>query len=121
MNSYLDALGLNLNFDSSLGTARRTVLESTPWNPTPTTHVSYVAANRLLVIGSAEQAETVKRQLPDKIVVYVAIPGNHSKVSIELNSHNCADISVNGYLGRFEVYIDAKDDESKTEENAGVP
>jgi len=106
MSTYLETLNLDLDSTSEAGQWRRAALESTPWAPTPTTNVSYVAANRLLIVASLEDAGKVQSQLPDKILCYIAVPSENSGNNKEPNAFNCAGITVSGFLGRYEVLID---------------
>ena len=109
MSNYLAALNLNLSAESEGGKHRREVFESTPWAPTPTTNVSYTAANRLLVIADPHTADDIRARLPEKFLCYVAIPSQKSSRAEVATAHYCADLSVSGYLGRFRALIDQHD------------
>ena len=114
MSTYPAILDLNLSAHSESGKHRREVFESTAWVPAPTTNVSYVAANRLLIIADPETAKGIEARLPEKLLCYVAIPAEHSGAAMTANAHRCAGLSVDGYLGRFRVLIDQHDTDTAT-------
>ena len=117
MSSYLDALNLTLAANSEIGKSRYEVLKSTPWAPTPTTNVSYVAANRLLIIADLETAQEIEQKLPEKILCYIAVPSKKSGAAKPANGYRCAGLEISGYLGRFEVLIDQHQDTDLEENN----
>ncbi len=92
--------------DTDADRLRQQVLQSMPWAPTATTNVSYVAANRLLIIGDEKMAAELESLLPEKILCYNAQPAQNSRIAKPLNGHLCAGLVVSGYLGRFKVLID---------------
>jgi len=110
MSTYLAALNLNLSTGSRSAKHRQAVFESTPWAPDPTTRVSYVAANRLLIIAGPDIAAGIAAKLPGKLLCYNAIPSPQSGASANADAYHCAGLSVRGYLGRFRVMIDCHDD-----------
>lgn len=110
MTNYLQALDLSLSAESDTAKLRNQVLEETPWAPSPTTNVSYVAANRLLIIADKVTAQDIESRLPDKILCYIAIPADKSGSPAFANGYYCADLTVSGYLGKFTVTIDSSDD-----------
>ncbi len=113
MNSYLETLNLNLAHDSAIAQLRHEVLSAIPWEPTPTTNVSYVAANRLLIIAGQTLTQELRANLPDKILSYVAIPSDKSSVVLNADTYNCAGLVVSGYLGKFEVTIEGASSEGQ--------
>ncbi len=117
MSNYLQALNLSLSTESPSGKLRQQVLESTPWVPTPTTNVSYVAANRLLIIADLETAQEIETQLPEKILSYIAVPADKSGSAKPANAFNCAELVVSGYLGRFQILIDQRQDSDDGDNN----
>jgi ferredoxin len=106
MNNYLEALDLELDTTSDAGRIRHSILEATPWAPTPTSSVSYSSANRLLIIGDVENARDIESRLPEKIFCYIAVPSEKSGACATTNAYNCAELSVSGFLGRYDVYMD---------------
>jgi ferredoxin len=106
MSSYLEVLNLDLSNDTVSGKLRQQVLQTLPWSPSPTTNVSYVAANRLLIIADMETAREIESALPEKMLVYIAVPADKSGAIKTANGYRCAGLSISGYLGRFEVLID---------------
>lgn len=106
MRNYLQALNLSLSTESPGSKLRQQVLTSIPWAPAPTTNVSYVAANRLLIIADMETAQEIASGLPEKILSYIAVPAGKSGSTKPANAFHCAGLAVSGYLGRFQVLID---------------
>jgi ferredoxin len=117
MSNYLQALNLSLSAKSDTGKLRQQVLESTPWAPAPTTNVSYVAANRVLIIADLDTAQEIEQKLPEKILCYIAVPSKKSGSAKVANGFNCAGIEINGYLGRFTVLIDQHQDQNTDLDN----
>ena len=111
MASYIEVIGFQMNGSDELAKTRNKLIEAADWSPTPTSNVSYVAANRLLIIADTDTAESIESNLPEKILCYVAVPSNKSGVSKKANAYNTADLSVKGYLGRFEAYFDSRESE----------
>jgi len=105
MGNYLESLGLELSCDSAAARLRHEVLSDTPWAPTPTTNVSYVAANRLLIIAGLERAREIEATLPEKMMCYFALPAKKSHTAKVVNAHHCAGLAISGYLGRFKASI----------------
>lgn len=105
MSNYLEILNLDLSTASMGGKIRQQMLQSTPWTPTPTTNVSYVAANRLLIIANLETGNDVEARLPQKILNYIAIPSEHSGTAATTNAYHCTKLTVSGYLGRFHALL----------------
>lgn len=105
MNSYLEATALDLK-QEGLFKARYKLLESTSWNPVPTSSVAYKAGRLLLIIGEMEQAAEILERLDGRSNAFIAIPAAQSKVANAANAHYCAGLSVAGYLGQFEALID---------------
>ncbi len=106
MSNYLEALNLPLSAQSDAGKRRKQILQSTPWAPVPTTHVSYVSANRLLIIAGLETARQIEARLPEKLLCYIACPADKSGPATPANGYYCSGLAVSGYLGRFAVFID---------------
>ncbi len=106
MSNYLAALDLNLSAAGESAGWRRVALESIPWAPAPAAGVSYVAANRLLIIAEPETARRIQAGLPEKLLCYTAIPAPRSEPGAADNARHCAGLSVDGYLGRFRVLTD---------------
>ena len=111
MSSYWDALDLHLAADSDSAKWRRAALEAAAWSPQPTTRVSYTAANRVLIVADAATAARIGAQLPEKILVYAAIPAAQSGAAGRADSYHCAGLTVRGYLGRFQATIDGDGDD----------
>ena len=109
MSNYLTALNLNLSAESQSAQHRQAVFESTPWSPAPTTNVSYVAANRLLIIADPDTAAGITARLPEKLLCYTATPSQRSGAGGSADAYHCAGLSVDGYLGRFRATIDPRD------------
>jgi len=106
MNNYLDALDLELPAQSDAGKIRQQVLKQLSWQPTPTTMVSYVSSNRVLIIADETLARKIEGQLPEKMQTYLALSADKSSPSTITNGWNVFGLVLSGYLGRFEVYID---------------
>ena len=108
MNNYLEALDLNLPTKTDVGQIRQQVLIEQSWQPTPTSMVSYVSSNRVLIVANGmELAKEIENQLPEKMQTYLALTSNESSASAITNGWNVAQLQINGFLGRFEVFIDA--------------
>lgn len=105
MSNYLEATGLNLNTSGQFQ-ARHDLLASTPWTPAPTSAVSYVAGQKLLIIGEMEQASQVMESLGDRLNVFIAIPADRSGLASIAKARHAAGLAVKGFLGRFEVLVD---------------
>jgi len=105
MSNYLAATGLNFK-SSGPFQARHDLLGSAPWDPLPTSAVSYVAGRKLLIIGEMEQASRVTELLGDRLSVHIAIPADRSGLASAANAHHAAGLTVKGFLGQFEVLID---------------
>lgn len=119
MSTYLAALNLNLSAASRSAKHRQAVLESTPWAPAPATRVSYIAANRLLIIADPDIAAGIAAKLPGKLLCYNAIPAPQSGAGASADAYHCAGLSVRGYLGRFRVMIDRHDDQRASGDEYG--
>ena len=101
MPNYLEAIGLDLSAKTAAGQDRLAVLQQSAWSPTPTTSVSYVAANRILLVMDEESALRVEEQLGDQFLCYVVVRGEGSKLSAPGNVWQIDDLELSGYLGRF--------------------
>ncbi len=95
MSNYLETIALPLTADSETGAARKQVLSSIPWQPTPTTNVSYTAANRVLIIGKGEAVKTIKSTLPAPVECF----------SMDPDEARFAGAELTGYLGRFSAHL----------------
>ncbi len=107
MSSYFEALDLALPSNTVEEKVRNEVLSRVPWTPTPTTRVSYVASNRVLIIASLEKAQQVESRLDKKLVSYIAIPAERSGLAAVSNAWKVRNLSLNGYLGKFHAMIDS--------------
>ncbi len=121
MNSYLDTLALELNTHGGAAAARHGVLAATPWNPTPTTSVSYEAGKRLLIIGSLKEATDMESRLPETIQCYIAASDVQDTGLLPVNAYRCTGLSIDGYLGRYRVMLPGHADADDDQDNlAGV-
>jgi len=105
MRSYLETIQLELGTDTPVGQARNQVLSTVPWLPTPTTNVSYVASNRVLVIASLQQGKAIESKLGDRIQVFIAVPASSSSSLEASNVWQVNGLVLEGYLGRFTAAI----------------
>ena len=112
MNNYYDALGLALTAHSEVGQRRERVLKAVPWSPTPTTRVSYIAANRVLIIASEEKALEIESRLPPKMATFLAILSDESGLSLISNGWRVEQLTLEGYLGKFSAVEGAGDKEA---------
>ena len=112
MNNYYDALGLALTAHSEAGQRRERVLKAIPWSPTPTTRVSYIAANRVLIIASEEKALEIESKLPPKMATYLAILSDESGISMISNGWRVERLTLDGYLGKFSAIVGSGDEEA---------
>lgn len=108
MSNYLETITLQLTAESEVGKHRSQVLTSIPWQPTPTTNVSYTASNRVLIIGSGEEVNKAKESLPAPIECFV----------LDLEDVRFSGAKLDGYLGRFSAQLPGAGDED-TESNIG--
>ncbi|MBX2869173.1 MAG: 4Fe-4S binding protein [Acidiferrobacterales bacterium] len=95
MSNYLDTIALTLTASSESGTAREQVLSAIPWQPTPTTNVSYTAANRVLIIGDGEEVEKIESTLPAPVECF----------SMDPAEDRFSGAKLEGYLGRFSLHL----------------
>lgn len=109
MSNYLDALEFRLPAQTESGKIRLDTLSQVPWSPTPTTMVSYVSSNRVLIIANETSALSIEEKLPEKMQAYLALLADESSVSKITNGWNISGLILQGYLGRFEAFIDLKD------------
>ncbi|MGI9317275.1 MAG: hypothetical protein ACR2QW_08105, partial [bacterium] len=105
MTNYLDTIQLELGSSTPEGEARHRVLSSIPWSPTPTTNVSYVASNRVLVISELDQGKEIETRLGDRIQTFIAVPAATSSSSISVDAWHVAGLALEGYLGRFTAWL----------------
>ena len=105
MPSYLETIELDLKRNTPEAEVRYSVLSSIPWSPTPTTNVSYVASNRVLVIAELESGEQIESQLGERIQTFIAVPSESSSSSIGPNAWQVAGLELEGYLGRFSARL----------------
>ncbi len=117
MSNYLDVIGLNLPATTEAGRARRQVLASEDWSPTATTMVSYISSNRILIIATEAAAKSIEKRLPEKMQTYLAISADESSPATISNGWNVAQPRINGFLGRFEVFVDSDDTDQSTNDN----
>ncbi len=114
MSTYLDAIELELNRHTPAGEARYQVLSSISWSPTPTTNVSYVSSNRVLIIADLEKAREIESKLDQRLQTFIAVPSDTDSAAKISNGWNVANLYVEGYLGRFTARlggdVDAEDD-----------
>lgn len=107
--NYFEALRLTLSADGAAAKLRRDALASVEWSPSPTAGVAYTAANRLLLIADAETAARIAARMPEKMLVYAAIPAKKNGSGDAPNFHFCADLSLRGHLGRFRAQAGGED------------
>ena len=119
MPSYLETIELNLTRKTPEGEARYSVLSSIPWSPTPTTNVSYVASNRVLVIAELERGEQIESQLGERMQTFIAVPSESSSSSIGPNAWQVAGLELEGYLGRFSARLGDRVDGNEDVLNLG--
>ena len=117
MSSYLDAIDLVLPAKTSAGEVRQQVLSELSWAPTPASMVSYVSSNRVLIIASESLAMKIQAQLPDKMQTYLALIAAESSVSKVTNAWNTGEIQLQGYLGRFEAFLNSQDIQAGDEQD----
>ena len=122
MSSYFDALEISLSADTDVGKNRLQALKQVPWAPTPTTTVSYVSSNRVLIIADEARALMAQAKLPEKMQAYLALLTNESSVSKITNGWNVSSMQVKGYLGRFEAFVDGQnaDEQQDSDNNLGL-
>lgn len=122
MSSYLDVLGLSLPAQTEIGKVRRDILREISWAPTPTTMVSYVSSNRVLIIAEESRALMIEAKLPQNMQAYLAILADQVSVSKITNGWNVSGLRLKGYLGRFEAHIDpqATDESAQAQNSLGL-
>ena len=80
-------------------------LKALIWSPTPTTSVSYVSSNRVLIVAEKDLALDLESQLPEKMQTYLALLSSEFSPSAITNAWNVNELTVTGYLGRFSVSV----------------
>ena len=120
MSSYLDALNLSLPAQTAAGKIRLQVLTQLPWAPTPTTMVSYVSSNRVLIIAEESNALAIEARLPKKMQAYLALDASQTSVSTITNGWNVSQLKLNGYLGRFEAFFESQEPNDSADSNANL-
>ncbi len=115
MSNYLEATGLNFNTSGQFE-GRYALFESIPWHPVPTSAVSYVAGRNLLIIGEMEQASRIVERCESGLNAYIAIPAEKSGFATSAHARHVAGLTVQGFLGHFEVRIDQHLDQPNASE-----
>lgn len=119
MSNYLDSINVGLPAQTDAGKIRLQVLTELPWAPTPTTMVSYVSSNRVLIIAEQSRALEIQAMMPEKMQTYLAFLTDDTSVSGVANGWNVSQLSLTGYLGRFEAFMDLPhQDEATGPENS---
>ncbi len=101
MPGYLEILGLRLSATTAVGQARYEVLSAVPWSPTPTTSVSYVAANRVLLIMDATRGAAVEEELGERFICYTAVTDGDDVQPLPANVWRVPGLVLEGHLGSF--------------------
>ncbi len=101
MTSFLETLGLDLSADTPDGQARHEVLAAATWSPTPTTHIAYTAANRILLVMDEVIGREVESALGEGFLCYIAVVGSNVGSGMVANAWVASELRVDGYLGRF--------------------
>jgi ferredoxin len=120
MSNYLKTIALDLSAETTVGKARRAVLESLDWSPTPTTSVSYVAANRVLLVMDEDSAMRVQERLGERFLCYIAVCSGNPGLTPRGNVWHVDGLVLNGHLGHFVARL--KDDHGNPaeEQNLGT-
>ena len=103
--NYLDSLAMELGSETAEQARRNEVLAATPWAPTPTTTVPYQAANRVLVIATADLAEDIEAKIDPGLRPFVALLSDKTGVALKSNAWHCETLAVSGHLGQFDAHI----------------
>jgi ferredoxin len=85
----------------------------------PTTSVSYVAANRVLLIMDEQSGLQVERQLGDGFLCFMVVRGEGSKLSSPGNIWQIDDLELSGYLGRYSARLPQADEGEDSSRDLG--
>lgn len=125
MQSYLETLGLDLSAETTAGQIRHEVLSRTPWSPSPTTNVAYVAANRVLLVMDEALGHEVESALGDRFLCYIAVPEQTDRATSAANVWKTPGLQLEGYLGRFRAGLPGEDgaggDDAGLGQMMGIP
>ncbi len=119
MSDYFETIGLDLSAQTERGKARQAVLQGMAWNPTPTTLVSYSAANRVLLVMDEVTAVRLEKALGDRFVCYIAVPGDDDGLGARANAWRVDNLELVGYLGHFSARLGGDGERPETETDLG--